>query len=375
MGITGRRGRPPVPGLDVKPGDQFGPWTVSKAGLRLWQTDKDPAGRRAARCVCVCGTGERTFKVSKLPGLAELGPNCPGHKRGAPRRGPGLKVKPGDRFGPWTVSRTGVALYRGYGAECACVCGEASRRLPVHMLPGLAALGPACQGHARGRPRADPDVKPGDRFGPWIVSRTGLRLSGGHAARCDCVCGEGSRTIRVTDLRRLAALGAACPGHKRGPKPRPRAAAAPHGHRTAAAPASYARRAAETSQPASAGRAAETSQPASAGRAAAAAQATPAGPAAHPRRPDPRRPGDRRVESPPRRSHPLRRHQAADRLYHLSASAENPPHYAGRRPGAPVQARLPRRHPGRCGCPCETGPGPRIAVDEREQAGRVRPGR
>ena len=254
--MTGQRGRPPVPGVDVKHGDQFGPWTVTEAGLRLWQTDKDPVGRHAARCICVCGAGARTFKVSKLPGLAELGPDCPGHKRGRPRSGPGLRVKPGDRFGAWTVTRTGVRLYDGYGAEVACACGQVTRKVPVYTLPALAAAapGPACPGHGRGRRRKEPAINPDDRFGPWIVASTGLRISGGYAARCVCVCGEGARTIRVADLRRLAGFGAACPGHKRGPKPKPRTPAVrpPSPPRPAAQPPGPARPAASVSRPAAA---------------------------------------------------------------------------------------------------------------------------
>ena len=216
MGMTGQRGRPPGSGLDVKSGDRFGPWIVAEAGLRLWQNPKDPAGRHAARCVCTCGGGTRTFRVTQLPGLAQLGPDCPGHKRGPARSGPDLVVKPGDRFGPWAVTRTGVRLYGRHAAACDCICGKASRTFLVYMLPGLAVLGAACPGHARGRPRTLPGIKPGDRFGPWTVTRTGVRLSGGVAAECVCTCGKGRRTVLLSKLAGLAKLGPGCPGHKRG---------------------------------------------------------------------------------------------------------------------------------------------------------------
>ena len=111
-------------------------------------------------------------------------------------------IELGTRFGMWTVigraqedrkkGKKG-AISERYRVMCRCDCGT-ERSVTCHSLLKKGVKSCGCRG------RRTHKVKPGDRYGRWVVINEADRRDGRRYMKCRCDCGWLSDGVKLEDL-------------------------------------------------------------------------------------------------------------------------------------------------------------------------------
>ena len=158
---------------ELKPGDQFGEWTVVEY-----------VGNKKYLCICSCGNTKEVLKCNLLNGSST---SC-GHSRNS------YGDLTGKQFGEWTVLGKENYLYK-----CRCSCGKIALIGSHDLVSGRTK---SC-GHAYNK---FTDIT-GQKFGHWSV----LEYLGNQHYKCQCDCENKTiRSIRKADLINGATTSCGC---------------------------------------------------------------------------------------------------------------------------------------------------------------------
>jgi hypothetical protein len=183
-------GRLAEPTLTVRAGDWFGPWQVTRAGLRLWKTASNPYGNHAADCQCRCGA-TRTWRVTQLPALAKDGPDCQHKSPGRKARRSQARPAAGTAR-PATPPRT----RRAAPARPAWRPGQQAQPRPAPLPRQPAPRPPRARRPVPERIPAG-QLRAGMKIGGWKILRDDLEQDGARWLLLSCLtCPRQRRTRR-----------------------------------------------------------------------------------------------------------------------------------------------------------------------------------